>query len=285
MNCLYGYRMLEDILTVKEDSSFLKIKDPQVQLNFEKPGYPSGRCANLGPGIRNMNKTAEFTWFILESNFAINENVEVFFQDPINGAQLLPTDFEMEGDAVEVQIKPYGNLRKFKTRISKFQHVKGDPKFDCENYDENRTYNDCIENELVTKFHELIGCHPPLISKKKEKICNKTFSLSRQDQSVLQLIDLLQNLVDDFDSNSCKKSCTRYVFETRKIYDTNSKKYNNSIKIVFDKNSVLTRTNFLLGVPSLLTGVGGAISGGRTLMWFIISSFGIIKIIQKLKIM
>ena len=51
----------------------------------------------------------------------------------------------------------------------------------------------------------------------------------------------------------------------------------NSIKI--DKSLKLIKTDFLLGVPSFLTGVGGAISGGRTLMWFIISSFGIMKLI------
>ena len=97
-------------------------------------------------------------------------------------------------------MKPQGFLRKFKTNLSKYQQIEGDSKFDCEHYDENKTYNDCIENEIVTTFHEPIGCHPPLISEKKEKMCNKTFSLPGQDESVKQLKDLVTDLVDNFDS-------------------------------------------------------------------------------------
>ena len=276
---------MEDILTVKKDSALLKMGYPEVEINFEKANYPHGRCVNLGPGMRNINKTEDYvriSWFS-PNNYEKHENIEVFFKDPINGAQLLPIDFEMKGDAIEAPIKPYGFLRKYKTKISKYQHIKGDSKFDCEHYDENETYNDCIENELITTFYQLIGCHPPLISEKKERMCNKTFSLPGHDESAKQVIDLLRNLVDNFDSNSCKKSCIQNFFETRKLWDIVWKEEDTMIKIAFDDTVELTKTTFLLGVPSLLTGVGGAISGGRTLMWFIISSFGIIKIIKKLK--
>ena len=60
-------------------------------------------------------------------------------------------------------------------------------------------------------------------------------------------------------------------------------KNENVLKIVFDNNVYLTKTSFLHGIPSLLIGLGGAISGGRTLLWFIAAALGIFKIAEKLK--
>ena len=66
---------------------------------------------------------------------------------------------------------------------------------------------------------------------------------------------------------------------TRQFYSFTMNRTENRIKVVLDNIVDLTQTNFLIGVPSLLTGFGGAISGGRTLLWFIISILGLFKIL------
>ena len=189
----------------------------------------------------------------------------------------------MKADVIEVQAKPNRLLKKFKTKISVFKHVKGDTKYDCENYDNENSYNDCISKELKAKFIEFFGCHSPLMSDEPEKICNNTFALTIKDESVRQLNEVYSNVLGDFKSNSCKEPCTKYIFETELLYDTVSEGTENAVLIVLDKNVQLTKTTFLIGFSNILTGLGGAISGGRTLLWIIISVFGFFKIFQEMK--
>ena len=91
-------------------------------------------------------------------------------------------------------------------------------------------------------------------------------------------------MVNDFESSSCTKPCTEYNFETKMLYAQTIDQKENMIKIVFDQTVDLTKTCFLMVIPSLLTGIGGAISFGRTLLWIIVLIIGALKIIQKIKL-
>ena len=66
------------------------------------------------------------------------------------------------------------------------------------------------------------------------------------------------------------------------MYSTGWNEQENGFQIVFPRFVELTRTTFLIGVPSFLTGLGGAISGGRTLFWFIVSLFGLVKVARSM---
>ena len=126
----------------------------------------------------------------------------------------------MKGDAIKIDTKPQKKVRKFQTKIFKSEHVKCDPNFDCEDNSAENTYGQCIEAELVSKMHHLIGCHPPLISEKGEGIFNETFNLSRQDDGEVRKIkDVFNSILNNFGSNSCKQPCTKYAFETKFLYD------------------------------------------------------------------
>ena len=286
INCLNFLRVLEDILEVKKNATLIKMMKPQLDLTFKNPSFQNGRCVNLGPSIRNGNITWDSLVFsvLSEKIPETYKNVRVLLQDPISGGDILPIVFEMKGDSIKIETKPEKKYRRYQTKISISKHVKGDPKYDCENYSEGSTYGKCIETELVTKIHELIGCHPPLISDKREGICNETFSLSRQkDDAVGKIVKLLKSILNDFESESCKPPCTKYEFETKLLYDTQWRNNENAISILFSKKVELTKTSFLIGIPHFLTGLGGAISGGRTLLWFICSAFCIAKIIEGMK--
>ena len=169
--------------------------------------------------------------------------------------------FEMKGDVIKIETKPKGQLIKFK-KITVFKHVADDPNFECENYSEENNYNRCIEEEIVSKFNDLIGCHPPFISVKKEGSCNRTFNLTKQHETFKKIRNILLSIVDNFQSITCKQPCTKYVFESQLMYESIWDEYENGIKIVFSRDVELTKTSFLNSIPSFLTGIGGAISGG-----------------------
>ena len=192
IKCSNFTRLLEDILAVNNDSFKINMMAPDDSLkmnviapvisqSYLHPRYPYGRCINLGPGFRMRKDDTNAIVFSIttENNETEKEYAQVYFQDPINGALILPTEFEMKGDQLKIPIKAQNSFRKFKTKISKFQHIEGDPNFECQTYTEDYTYAKCIENEISSIFHELIGCHPPLISEKRDKMCNKQFDLSR----------------------------------------------------------------------------------------------------------
>ena len=119
-----------------------------------------------------------------------------------------------------------------------------------------------------------------MISDRRDKMCNKTFNSTESDPSVKKVLDLIENTFNDFHSTTCKKPCTYFTFDTRQMYAFTMNGTENRIKVVLDTAVDLTQTYFLIGVPSLLTGLGGAISGGRTLLWFIISILGLVKIVR-----
>ena len=110
--------MLEDMVTVKRESSILKIKNPKGKTTFLKIRYPYGRCVNLGPLMRKTNFEVVKFEILRDTNSTRPGNIQVLFNDPINGVQMVPTEFEMKGDSVNIPIKPEGLYKKFKIKIS-----------------------------------------------------------------------------------------------------------------------------------------------------------------------
>ena len=147
--------MVEDLVSLKENMTILEFWKPSRQLNinmnnFKNPNYPFGRCLNFGPSVRALSKTVDDVAFFVKSrNTSDAETLQVLFKDPVNGNDLKPIPLEMEGDSIKMETKPNSHFKKWRTTISLFEHVKGDPKFDCENYSEENTFSKCLEQELV----------------------------------------------------------------------------------------------------------------------------------------
>ena len=100
---------------------------------------------------------------------------------------------------------------------------------------------------------------------------------------ILRFADFYKIVDNDFVASTCKDPCTYFSFETSLLYTYTLDHNENIARIVFDNTVYVTKTSFLLSIPSLLTGLGGAISGGRTLLWFITSALGIFKLVEKFK--
>ena len=105
--CLNSIRLLEDILTVNNDSFKINVT-PKIDQSFLRPRYPYERCINYGPGIRKRNRTVNVIEFSSISGNTENENIQLYFQDPVNGAQILPKEFEMKAQKI---------FKEFRTKI------------------------------------------------------------------------------------------------------------------------------------------------------------------------
>ena len=270
------------MLTQENDEPSIRILNQKYDLIFLHPRYPHGRCINIGPEMKETAEPIVKIFINISGKLEREDGFKVFFINPINGASIIQNQFSMKGDSIQLQTKPQGIYKKFKTKIAKFKHVKGDPKFDCETYDTNQTYSNCLEKELQMKFQNLLGCHPPLISSALEKMCNTTFNLSKSDKIVVKVLELVDNLFTNYHSTSCKTPCTYYHYDTRFLYSFPINSTENSVKLVMNKMVDITITSFMLRWAGLFTGIGGAISAGRTLFWFIISSLGVVRILKSI---
>ena len=112
--------MLEDMVTVKKESSIIKIKKPKGKTTFLKIRYPYGRCVNLGPIMRKTNFAVVKFEIMPDINSSGPGNIRVLFNDPVNGVQMVPTEFEMKGDSVIIPIKSNGLYKKSRPNYLNF---------------------------------------------------------------------------------------------------------------------------------------------------------------------
>ena len=217
---------------------------------------------------------------VVTKNTSLESTVQVLLMDPVSTDVLKPLPCTMEGDAIKIETKPQSHFKKYRTKISLMSRVKGDPEFDCKHYTEKDPYSKCVEEELVSKLHSLLGCHPPLISTERELLCDKTFHFGTENNVTKETIELLKVITNDYESSSCKRPCRKFVFKTQELYENTRSGVENAVTIVFAKRVEHIKISFLLSIPSLLTGLGGAVSSGQTLMWIIVSILGFIAAVK-----
>ena len=95
----------------------------------------------------------------------------------------------------------------------------------CEVYQKPSDYEKCVDNSIMDKMMELLGCVPPWITfnvKDKESIiCKEAIDLSNKNATeVLSSLDELNNDVkflsdNGFQSAACKPSCTQMKVATQ----------------------------------------------------------------------
>ena len=139
------------------------------------------------------------------------------------------------------------------------------------------TYYDCIQNELKQTFNETIGCLPPPLFPEPDIMCNRKFSSSsRGDEALL----LLRSLYGHDYKFKCKTPCQTNKYSTR-LYDKSNLPTLfplTTLSIIFDKTVKVVQTKFSTDTETLLTGFGGSVSSGRTLLWILVSLLGASKV-------
>ena len=213
-------------------------------------------------------------------NKTTKPRIQVFLRDSKSGEDLTPIAFEMKGDSIIKKTKKDQIELVVKIKVSMFEHVEGDPDNDCKYYSENFTYGQCVEEELVKTFTDLLGCHPPFISM-SQGYCKNSFNMTVEDETAKKVSKILADIIVDFKPRTCLPPCTKYIYETKRLFEVKWTEKEGGICLMFSKKIAFTKTSFLIGVPSFLTGFGGAVSGGRTLMWIIVSGLSLLKYLRK----
>ena len=157
-----SYEILEELLLFPEDQGLLRsakyfqgvdgLKDAKV--TFRRLISPFGRCMVISPPFQE--NSAHFNPNYLRmafSNAFVNHlaissaYLKIFFMDKRNSPEYNPDDMEMVGDQIVIgQGDKHFELR-YRTRISRAEHVMGDPLFDCAVYTQDNSYEECIKKD------------------------------------------------------------------------------------------------------------------------------------------
>ena len=70
-------------------------------------------------------------------------------------------------DQVSISEKEVGSNREYRIWLSQTQHVEGDPKYHCYNYQKPGEYDECLEAEMIKQIKRKLDCVPPWITDNK----------------------------------------------------------------------------------------------------------------------
>ena len=151
-----AHEILEEALIVKKEhiksSKFIRKATYRSSRNRgEKPeislrmlSWPFGRCFSIKPPALQEHMSSVANRLVLVFNKTVLKRYEdlqvrLFLMDKTNSLNIYPDQNDMAGDPLKVQFDNY--IHKYKTRISRSQHVQGDPLVKCEEYTPARSYN------------------------------------------------------------------------------------------------------------------------------------------------
>ena len=147
---------------------------------------------------------------------------------------------------------------------------------ECGEYTQDKSYNDCILNELFVSFENTLGCHPPLLAQEPSKMCNRRYNLSTESE------EEVKNIITTFNSHNtvfkCKRPCTTNLYTSRLMSNIPSSE--TGIKLVFDRTISVTRSAISINGQTFLTRLGGSVSSGRTLLWILVTLIEAPQVIQ-----
>ena len=164
-----------------------KLGNPSVE--FRMLRYPHWRCQFLRPSSVVTSKESSFlslevntSVLNLTSTVEIDENSEsssfeeekrrtsanspkldILLIDPVNSPLIFLQNFQMIGDPIRVPFD-FG-WRLFTIKIHRYQYLKDDPHFECEEYTEDFSFGDCITKELRAIYKRELNCTPPLLAR------------------------------------------------------------------------------------------------------------------------
>ena len=243
--------------------------------------YPYGRCISISPVASPPRETSFRNRFYLRFNDTYMETlgiktVKLFLMDKTNSPRLYPDDTEMIGDPVTIdQIADNPRFFNYKAHISRSQNIEGDPSLECADYTTGGSYYDCIQSELKQTFNKTIGCLPPPVFPEPSIMCNRKFNFSSKgDETKLMLLSLYNH---DYKFN-CKTPCQTNKYSTNLLHHEPKRDWT-GLSIIFDNTVKVIHTKFSTDTETLLTGFGGAVSSGRTLLWIFVSFLGASQVI------
>ena len=253
--------------------NYADFKESRVTLL--KLAFPSGRCLIIHPPSQNWTGTSPNLLHIDFSEAAFKKlnislsKLRVFFMDKASSPRLYLDAMEMMGDQIEMGPEEVEH-RSYRTRISRSQHVQGDPLLDCSVYTLENSYHGCIKREIHELFTQELGCQPPLFTEDLRSMCNEKFKNVSADKSRKIKALFLRLHYDDWSRRSkCRIPCTKNKYTTRFLI--RSSYSHPQLSIIFDNTVDVTHSTFSVDKQTLLTKIGGSVSMGRTLLWILLT--------------
>ena len=249
--------------------------------------YPLGRCLSISPSPihRNISNTM-FNTLYLDFKESVLEKyknyrdfkIMIYFMDNTNSLKIYPNEDDIVGSPLKVSLAGLSNFDStYKTKISRSQHVEGDPLFQCTGYTLNNSYNDCIQNELLESFHHILGCQPPLLENDPSRLCDVRFNFSVGEEK--RVGDMFWQIFQHDATFKCKTPCTTNKYTTSLLH-TVPQPGSTIVNVVFDRTVEVTRSTFNINGQTLLTRLGGSVSSGRTLLWILVTLLGASQVIS-----
>ena len=235
------------------------------------------------PSQMDVEKGKPNSLHVVFNNTAVNASgislnqLEIFLMDKAYSPKLYPNELETDGSWITVKRKL--EIRNYKIKLSRSEHVEDDPLLDCSaQYTEENSYNDCLQSEINELFTKEIGCVPPLYTPDLDNMCNVKFNLSANTTRYNAISELLLQLVFQNWDSQCKIPCTRSKYTVR--YLSKGPWAEAALNLIFDSTVEVTRTRFSINEQTLLTNLGGAISSGQTLLWILVTLLGATQVIS-----
>ena len=162
-----------------------------------------------------------------------------------------------------------------KTEI--YAHEEDDPNYKCKTYTTGTSFESCLRNDFVRKLVGLVNCFPPwLANEDEEPICKGHLNISVAKYNAKNMEIGLGILVDQ--ETHCPAPCTANVYRSQLDYQVaRTHHFQGTTSILFEKHAIVHKASFSIGHITLLSRIGGYISGGRTLFWMIVGGCGLLK--------
>ena len=249
----------------------------KADVTFKRFIYPRGRCMIVSPPINRTlsDKTPNRLTVAFRDSFVdqlklSSAKLKVYLMDKANSPLQYPDEMEMDGNQIEVPLQ--SRYYVYRTKISKSEHVLGEPLFDCAVYTVNNSFDDCIKKEKNHLFEKELGCQPPPLAEDDNKMCNRRFHFSKNRSRLIT--GMFFGVATQDGTSRCKVPCTKSRYSTRYSFDTPSAVPGTHLSLVFDQQISIVRSSFSMSDQTFLTQSGGFIGVGRTLLWIMVSLLG-----------
>ena len=179
-----------------------------------------------------------------------NKPFNIFISDPYMEF-FLPNQLTFFGDYVEVE----KGMNFFYTYRIKLTVIEEDIKDgDCQEYDDDHTFKDCIDNYAGKIFDDKLGCVPPWFSKDINRYCNKSFTQAEFGNTWKHV----RHLVYQEHFKDCLAPCTRMEITSRMQSKTKAEmKGTGALNINFDEKVKVVGNVLIMNFLDLLANIGG----------------------------
>lgn len=196
--------------------------------------WPGGRCIVLKPPHETTHIHIDINITSLLSQTSHNTigrtGVHFSFTNSINAQTLSPSKTQIKEIFYLNHTGGNNMWTMYKVKGFQSQHQPNDPHIKCTQYTTHFTYTDCVRKELVSDYHKMFNCTPPLLATNKNETCNGQMKRS-ENLSDDQIRKTFWKNNFDFESSMCKIPCTQMVYEAEMKHKTRNDRSFTSVSL------------------------------------------------------